>query len=404
MNSELFFNKEARVDEQVFLKVKNEYTSKTVGYYSLPFEQELQLDEIERIAASKKLESVVVIGIGGSSLGAKAIDRLLKHKKTSKTKLLFLENSDPVELEETLKEIDLERTNFIVTSKSGSTIETLSIFKYVIALYGGISACADKIFAVTDLGSNLDRFAAKHGIKAFHIYPNVGGRFSVLSVVGLLPLALAGYDVRALLAGARSLAEDFFSGSDKHELLKKAAFLASAKEKISVLFAYGNEFSEFTKWFVQLWGESLGKINESGDFVGLTPIGIIGSIDQHSFLQLIMEGPRDKTVTFIKVKDLGSDARVPEISLDFLEKTDFVNGKKFNELLSAQCDATQEALRSVGVNTDLIELERLDEHTAGYLIYYYELLTSLVGAHMKINTYNQPGVELGKKILEKRFA
>lgn len=401
MKTQLFYNKENNFDEEVFSSIKTEFTSKEIGYYSLPIDQKAQILEILEVCKAKNLQNVVVVGIGGSSLGAKAIHRLLKHQKTSPTKLLFLENSDPIELHQITKDLDLSNTNFIITSKSGSTIETTSIFKYIISLYGKLES--DKFFIITDKGSNLDKFAQKNGIKSFYIYPNVGGRFSVLSVVGLLPLALAGYDIQEILEGAKEISDNFFSQKEDYNLLAKANFLAKSPQSITVVFAYGSEFDEFVKWFVQLWGESLGKINQNGDFVGLTPIGVIGAVDQHSFLQLIMEGPRDKIVSFIKVQNFGSSLAVPDISLEFLESTNYINGKKFSELINAQCEATQEALNSVGINTDLIEIDSISCKNVGKIIYYFELLTSLVGTNLKINTYNQPGVELGKKILEKKF-
>lgn len=403
MKTKLFFDTQDSNHEGVFNRISEQFSSKQIGYYSLPFDQASELQEIQKAASGQDLRNVVVVGIGGSSLGAKAIDRLLRHTKSSKTELLFLENADPIELTCVVGGLDLEKTRFVITSKSGSTIETTSIFKYIISLYGGLENARSKLFVITDKSSALDKFASSNGIKSFWIYPNVGGRFSVLSAVGLLPLALAGYDVGALLEGAAKLGKNFFDGNDEHNLLQKAHFMANAKERVSVLFAYANEFEEFVKWFVQLWAESLGKIDEGGKNVGLTPIGIIGSVDQHSFLQLIMEGPKDKTVTFIKIADFENDAKIPDIELEFLEKTNFVNGKKFSELINAQCDATLEALLSVGITTDLIELEKIDAFNVGYLIYYYELLTSIAGENMHVNTYNQPGVELGKKLLEKRF-
>lgn len=401
-----FFDINIDGKDEVFSQIKEEFKSGDIGYYSLPFKQKDQVQEIIEVTKTKDLDYVVVVGIGGSSLGAKAIDRLLRHKKTNNTKLLFLENSDPIAITEILKEVNLERANFVITSKSGSTIETTSIFKYVLSLYGKTpSEAKDHFFVITDKDSGLDKFAEKNSIQSFHMYPNVGGRFSVLSAVGLLPLALAGYDIEELLLGARELSESFFAESDKHNLIGKAFYYAQgSKEKnINVIFAYGNEFEELTKWYVQLWGESLGKLNSEEKNVGLTPIGIVGSVDQHSFLQLIMEGPKDKTVTFIKLKDFQCNIEVPDITLDFLEKTDYINKVTFQDLINAQCDATLEAVESKGVDVDLIEIEQLNERSVGYIIYYYELLTSLTGAFLKVNTYNQPGVELGKQILETKF-
>jgi len=160
---------------------------------------------------------------------------------------------------------------------------------------------------------------------------------------------------------------------------------------------------DFTKWYVQLWGESLGKIDKEGKNVGLTPIGHIGSVDQHSFLQLIMEGPRDKTVTFIKLENFEKKIKIPNITLKFIEKADYINGYTFNELIDGECEATKESIIQQGINVDEITLDKLNENNIGKLIMYYELLTSLCGKMLHIDTYNQPGVELGKQILMKKF-
>ena len=149
---------------------------------------------------------------------------------------------------------------------------------------------------------------------------------------------------------------------------------------------------------MQLWAESLGK-KRGYKRVGLTPVGLVGSKDQHSFLQLIMEGVKDKTVTFITLRDHGSDLTVPKMSLGGLETTDFTNTLKMGNVLNAQARATAQALLSENISVDLIEIDKMDAWHAGWLIYYFELLTSATGLMLGINTYDQPGVELGKRLL-----
>ena len=228
----------------------------------------------------------------------------------------------------------------------------------------------------------------------------MGGRFSILSAVGIVPLTLAGYDTKALLNGAGAFLDRLFAGGEKHLLEKACYYYENAQAlSINVLFSYANELENLTKWYVQLWGESLGKIDSTGKSVGMTPIGLIGAVDQHSFLQLVIEGPKDKTVTFINIDDFENDLTIPDVSLRHIEKTDFINGKTFNELINAQCDATRQSLRDSGVPTDGITISKINEENIGAMIIYYELLTSLAGSMLKINTYDQPGVELGKTIL-----
>jgi len=385
-----------------FESLVNERKSGEIGYYHLPESSLKPLDEIKTL--NYEFEKIAVIGIGGSSLGTKAVYRLLKSNHNNIKEIIFLENTDPIELKNQFAKIDKQNTLFLVISKSGTTIETISIFKAVTE-YFKLNLKKDKIMIITDPDSSLEKFAINYNIKVFNIPKNVGGRFSVFSAVGIVPLFLAGFDVEKILKGAKIFFDSFFSKNEWH-LIRKAAFLYERSRcyKMNVVFSYSSLLDEFNKWYVQLWGESLGKINKKGVRVGLTPIGLLGSIDQHSFLQLLIEGPKDKTVTFIKVKNFENSLKIPNLSLPFLEKTDFVNGYTFNELINAQCDATKESVIRSGIDVDEIVLEKLNEENVGMLLVYYELLTSAVGALFEINTYNQPGVELGKKILKNKFS
>jgi len=395
----------------IFRAIGNEAAEGVSGYYTLPEDSMAIVRELEAYAEResdflKILETIAVIGIGGSSLGTKAIHAALESKYPEAKNILFLENPDPVSLLAHFDRINRDKTLFIVVSKSGSTIETTSIFKALIRHFDLDLQGRDirQIMVVTDEGSPLDRFAAFYSIKSFHIPANVGGRFSVLSSVGIVPLMLAGYDVKTILGGAGHFAKRFFEGKEEH-LLRKAHFLTQYRDDypVTVLFSYGDCLENFTKWFVQLWGESLGKIDEEGKHTGLTPVGHIGSVDQHSFLQLIIEGTRDKTVTFIKIKHFDHDLQIPDISLKHIEKVDYVNGHTFNELIDVECDATRESLMAKNIPIDRIVLDIVDEANIGELIMYYEILTSACGIMMNIDTYDQPGVELGKKILVKKF-
>lgn len=411
INSAIYFDQETIFDN-IYANVTAEKEKGKSGYYDLPVNQDALVAQIEAYKKNNLdilygCENIVVVGIGGSSLGAKAIHNALKFRKSSK-RMLFLESSDPLKIDMELGKISIDKSIFIIISKSGSTIETISLFKYILAQFGAVTPkeMAKRLILITDKGSKLEQLGLDNEVQTFTIDANVGGRFSVLSAVGLVPLALAGYDIATLLAGARMLHDEFFvAQNDRHGLVKKASFLATHAETLSnnVLFTYTSLLKDFNAWYVQLWGESLGKIDRRGKRRGLTPIGIIGPVDQHSFLQLIMEGPRDKSVTFIKIQHSLESIKIPDIRLKGLEGCDFVNGESFETLINRQCDSTLESLRSVDVPTDIIELETLDESNMGYIIYYFELLTSLVGAAFDINTYDQPGVEVGKRILKEKF-
>ncbi len=391
--------------QDAFENVKDEMQSDRVGYYKLPT---LSLEFIEQLKEidTASFEQIVIIGIGGSSLGIKAINSILRPVTPDAKGMIFFENSDPITISENLAKVDKQRACFFLISKSGSTIETTSTFKTLVDYckidIGG--ADRGRIFAITDKGSSLSTFAKHHGLNEFNIPDNVGGRFSVLSAVGVVPLQIAGYDMKKLLGGAEDFISRFFNGEESH-LLEKASSLyeKSETQSINVLFSYADRLEDLTKWYVQLWGESLGKIDVDGKRVGLTPIGIIGAVDQHSFLQLVIEGPKDKSMTFVNIEDFKNPLLIPDITLDGIEKTDFINGKSFNTLINAQCEATMQSVVQSGVDTDAITLDFISEENIGTLIAYYELMTSLVGAMLRVDTYNQPGVELGKVILYKNL-
>ena len=404
MDNRLFFTRLERLKEdkkRLISKIDEE--RKHIGYYNLPKQN---IDELLKFVDGfdKAIKTIVVLGIGGSSLGAKAIYEFLKPVNQPKRNLIFFESTDPLNIAHQLSEIKMEETHFLIISKSGGTVETISIFKYIFAMNQNSNAYT----FITDKGSNLDKFAQDLDSKIFYLPDNVGGRFSVLSVVGLLPLALCGVDIKALLNGADEVCESFFDdGKFKDILLDKAIFYAKnhAKYHINCIFAYSETLQYFTQWYVQLWGESLGKKQRHSSFnVGLTPIGLIGPKDQHSFLQLIMEGTRDKSVTFIKLQEFKHELYVPNISLKHLESLDILNGIAFHDLITMQCDSVLEALKKEkDVPLDEIVLKSVDAKNIGALMYYYELLTSLIGELIDVNTYNQPGVEAGKIILKEKL-
>lgn len=393
--------------EKGFEAVRYEAVSGEVGYYHLPLSSQALVEELHDVyhTIDRRFNTIAVVGIGGSSLGIKAIERLLRPNTPNAKKIIYLENSDPITIMQEMKKIDKFRTLFVVISKSGGTVETLSIFKRLIVSFELPLEKSDQIYIVSDDASPLAQFADENHLRRFVIPANVGGRFSVLSAVGMVPLTLAGFDTGAILTGAQIFLERFWNRQEEH-MLQKAAFYVTHREQypMNVLFAYSDTFEEFGKWVVQIWGESLGKRNRRGERVGLTPISLIGSVDQHSFLQLIIEGPLNKTVTFMHIEHSEDHLMIPELSLKYLEKSDFVNGKSFNDLINAQCQATMQSVLQSGVSVDEIAWKQIDERSVGEMILYYELLTSLSGALMEINTYDQPGVEIGKTILGTYFS
>ena len=381
-------------------RINDEALSGEIGYYFLPQLGESVICETQEFLNGKEFNEILIVGIGGSSLGVRAMFEMLSAKKSA-LGVHFLDNLDAFSYINSTANLDKNKTLFVISSKSGSTIETISLFKCVIKEFE-ISDFSSNFIFITDENSVLQKFAQNLGAKVINIPQNVGGRFSVLSAVGLVPLVACGYDVRSLLHGASDCKMKFFDGKDSKndEIRQKAYHYATHRTaKINVVFSYCDRLHKFNDWYVQLWAESLGKKRDYKR-VGLTPVGLIGSTDQHSFLQLIVDGPKDKTITFIKVKNHGKNVKIPPLNLDFLQDTNYTNGFSLNEVINHQCDATMKVLQNEGLSVDLIEIDELDEYSVGFLLYYYELLTSFTGSMLGINTYNQPGVEIGKLILK----
>ncbi len=403
MKNNLYYPQVSLSDKEIFAEIKKE--REVIGYYSLPYVDttvlKTRLDDL-----NFPQKQIAIIGIGGSTLGTYAIYNFMKynkqHNKSLKKELFFFESTDPVNLNGTLSQLNLSDTLFIVISKSGTTIETISIFKYLMSI---VKIDKSNLLVITEDDSKLNTFARTNDINTFDIPKNVGGRFSVLSNVGLVPLYLAGFDIDELLKGAKKTSDSFFDKKRlfKH-LIKKARTYYEFKDvyNMNAIFSYSQLLEGFNKWYVQLWGESLGKIDVNNTNQGLTPIGLLGPVDQHSFLQLIVEGQRDKTVTFIKIKDFKDNTKIAPISLAGLEELDYINNLDFKELINQQADATIASVKEYkkDIPIDIIEIEEISEYEIGKLLFYYELLTSIVGKFLRINTYDQPGVEGGKIILK----
>ncbi|MCF6309083.1 MAG: glucose-6-phosphate isomerase [Sulfurimonas sp.] len=386
-------------DEDIFNEIIKE--KEYIGYYNLMHEDTTSFKDY---AKTVKQSNIVVIGIGGSTLGTYAIYKFLKHSKNLSKKLYFLETTDPIDIKSKVEAIDLNDTLFIVVSKSGTTIETISIFKYINSL---VKCDKNNTLVITENDSKLNKYAKVNEIKTFDIPKNVGGRFSVFSAVGLLPLAIVGIDIDELLSGAKEVYDSFFTkGEDYHRVLKKARFFVEYKNSfnMNVVFSYSSRLEGFNKWYIQLWGESLGKVDINSSRQGLTPIGIIGPIDQHSFLQLIVEGKRDKTITVIKVDDFDSNLKIPHVELEGLSELDYLDNIEFSSLINKQADATIESINNLNdIPCDVITIDGVSERSIANLMYEYELLTSVCAKFMYINAYDQPGVEAGKIILKEKL-
>ncbi|MFW5988088.1 MAG: glucose-6-phosphate isomerase [bacterium] len=396
-------------------KIKKDRANGKMGFMELPAQSNELITEIEEEVEKREgYENFVVIGIGGSALGNIALQTALNKpyynldskKRNGNLKLFVPDNVDPVRLKSLLDSLDLEKTLFNVITKSGSTAETMSQFliaREAVAKVVGEDNLSDHFIATTSKDSGyLKIIAERENFKTFYIPENVGGRFSVLSPVGLISAAFCGINIRELLKGAATMAERSSTANLRENpayLNALLHYLAYKQGKtISVMIPYAHQLKDMADWYRQLWAESLGKeLNRDKEVVnvGPTPVKSLGATDQHSQAQLYMEGPYDKIITFIEVENFDEEVEIPRIYED-IEGVNYLGGHSLNELIKTEKKATELALTKRNRLNESIILPEINEHTIGQLIYILELQTAFAGELFNINAFNQPGVELGK--------
>ncbi len=355
-----------------------------------------------------KIESFVILGIGGSSLG---FDAILQAIPSPKGKNFFiLNNSDPEKIFEIENQIDLAKTLFLVITKSGKTPETMAQFFYFQekVLNKKLVQSSHFVF-VTDSDSFLHQLSKKESIPCFEIPSNVGGRFSVLTAVGLLPSKILGLNIRKFINGAKKVRTQFLSKNFSQNLPFQLASLQFLHQKQqimqNVLFPYAGNMKGVGEWFIQLISESTGKTNTAGKSVGITPLCAVGAKDQHSILQLFSDGPKDKLFLFLEIESFRQNMHIG--TSPCLELTDFafLKDKTFGELLHAEFEGTQKALTEKDCPNITIKIPQINEESLGALFFLFEASTAFLGEFLNINVFNQPGVErskiLTKEILEK---
>ena len=363
-------------------------------------------------AAKGRYTDVVILGIGGSALGPIALRTALRPSSwnllSDKTRggnprLHVLDNVDPETIAAIVARLDLAHTLFVVTSKSGGTAETMSQFLIVheAVMRASLPPKKHVVFITDPAQGALRPLAVKTGIPALDIPPSVGGRFSVLTPVGTLPAALIGIDVTKLLEGAADMAtrcEATSLNENPAGVFATLQWLADTRhgKSINVIMPYSDPLRDFADWFVQLWAESLGKLKPDGSSVGQTPLAALGATDQHSQVQLFMEGPKDKVVTFIAVDERRVDLTIPH-GFKEVRELGYLGGHTLSELISVEQRATAGALAKRGRPNLTIHVDRVDEWHVGGLIMLLEIATAYAGQLYGVDAFNQPGVELGKQ-------
>lgn len=395
---------------------KNVETQRSDGvadFMNLPRDKPLLQQSLDFALRTRgRYDDVVILGIGGSALGPIALqtalcksgwNELTLDERGGSPRMHVLDNIDPATIIAVLNRLTLDRTLFIVTSKSGGTAETMS--QFLIAhdrvKSAGLAVSDHFVFVTDPKNGALRPLSAELSVPALDIPPGVGGRYSVLTPVGTLPAALLGIDVEHLLAGAGAMLDRCESADLSRNpagIVGSLFYMSDVRHGrvVDVLMPYADPLRDFAAWFVQLWAESLGKHRSDGKSVGSTPLPALGATDQHSQVQSFMEGPANKSVAFIAVEDHGPDIIIPS-AFEHVKELGYLGGHSIAELLNIEQRATAGALAKRGRTNLTVRVERVDAWHVGGLMMMFELATAYAGQMYDVNAFNQPGVELGKQ-------
>lgn len=378
------------------------YHARTLPMLNLP-EDKADLEEIEEVGAwfRKHFAQVLVVGTGGSSLGGQTLvalkENVYKPGVKGAPRLWFLDNVDPATMDTLLASIDLAETGVLVVSKSGGTAEIIAQTLVLLSALTeklGEDAVSRHVVSITEPQDNpLRRLSARYGIRTLVHDPYVGGRFSVLSLVGLIPAAIAGVNVRELREGAARVLRDVLENRHASAPAQGAAVhygLMQRGHNIAILMPYCDRLAYFGMWFRQLWAESLGK-----DGQGSTPVRALGTVDQHSQLQLYLDGPADKFFTLILPRAAGQGPRI-DGALVQEDSLAYIRDRRIGDVMAAHQYGTAQSLKKKGLPTRLMTLEAADEASLGALLMHFMLETLLTAHLMGVNAFDQPAVEDGK--------
>jgi len=387
-----------------------------MAWRDLPYNQDEAVKEIKNYVNEVKdnFDALVVLGIGGSALGPMAVQQAINNpyynelprdKRGGYPKLYVADNVDPEKLTYLFTVTEPEKCLFNVITKSGSTSETMSQFMIIKELLENKlgSRAREHIVCTTDSKTgNLIKIALSEGYKTFYIPSGVGGRFSELTPVGLLPAAFCGIDINALLKGA-AVMDEICSIDDieknpayMYAILNYIAFKQG--KNICVMMPYADSLKYIADWYAQLWAESLGKKYDIGGnevWTGQTPVKALGVTDQHSQVQLYTEGPFDKIIVLVGVENYRETIAIPKL-YEHMPSLGFLGGITHNKLIQTEMMATEYALLKSGKPNMTITLPEVNENTIGQILYFFEVATAFAGELLNINAFDQPGVEEGK--------
>ncbi len=370
--------------------------SPEIGFFNLPKNRELLAESVKVFERFKHKKYFIHVGIGGSALGPEMILKALGNR--SGVEFVFVNNIDPDDLHRQLESVNLSEALIYVVSKSGTTAETVAAMSILIGQLEGAGVKEKDfkdyfVFCTDPVKGELRKLSSQWGVATLTIPSNVGGRFSVLTPVGFLPALFSGIDVQDILEGAEDIQRHLSDPKIGAEFFRLAFWLKDLHDKgirQTVIMPYSSLLKEYSAWFVQLWAESLGKEGK-----GLTPIPAYGATDQHSQMQLFMEGPADKVLLLIEVENFSKDFSLK----NSLSGESFKNLAPFklSQLMKAEFEGTLMALRENGRHVVHLKMPAVQEEYLGQLILFAECLTVMVGNLLKVDPFNQPGVEAGKK-------
>jgi glucose-6-phosphate isomerase len=406
--------------DRALAQLRTHYERGTLPLLGIP-EQTDDIDEADDALArlNEDARTLIFFGTGGSSLGGQMIAQLggwfipgeQRSDQTRRPRTRFYDNLDPRTLEASFSILDLEHTRFIVISKSGNTPETLVQFFTALQAVkaAGLEAKIPDLFlaltepAVDSVTNGLRTVCEAHAIPILDHHPGIGGRYAGLTNVGLLPALARGLDARAIRAGAGEVVSELMAAPDAGSFapaIGAAVSVGLAQDKgarVQVMMPYSDRLGRFADWYVQLAGESLGKGTK-----GFTPVAALGPVDQHSNLQLYLDGPRDHMITILRTS-CGGIGPVVEASLAEQAGAAYLGGRSAGDLVAAQQRAIPQALIDAGRPVRTIDIERLDEGTLGGLMMHFMLEVILCGHLLEVDPFDQPAVETGKVLTRRNL-